>query len=125
MNYNKIATFTFAIVHFHVTMFQEHWICQIYCSYICCSAAQWFPTLCNPMDCSFPGSSVHGIFQARIWSGLPFTSPGDIPDPEIEPTPPTSPALVGGFFTTELPGKLVFIYVIYIRTGFYMLPFPF
>ena len=30
------------------------------------SVAQWYPTLCNPMDCSLPGSSVHGIFQARI-----------------------------------------------------------
>ena len=28
--------------------------------------AQSCPTLCNPMDCSFPGSSVHGIFQARV-----------------------------------------------------------
>ena len=31
-----------------------------------CSVAQWYPTLCNPMDYSLPGSSVHGIFQARI-----------------------------------------------------------
>ena len=28
--------------------------------------AQLCPTLCNPMDCSLPGSSVHGIFQARV-----------------------------------------------------------
>ena len=31
-------------------------------------------TLCDPMDCSLPGSTVHGIFQARYWSGLPFPS---------------------------------------------------
>ena len=31
-----------------------------------CVRAQWCPTLCNPMDCSWPGSSVHGIFQTRI-----------------------------------------------------------
>ena len=36
------------------------------------------------MDCSPPGSSVHGIFEARV----PFPSPGDLPDPEIEPTFP-------------------------------------
>ena len=72
-------------------------------------------TLCNPMDCNLPGSSVHGIFQARIlervaisfsrdyWSGLPFPSPGNLPDPRIEPE---SLALAGGFFTTEPPGKL-------------------
>ena len=35
------------------------------------------------MNCSLPGSSVHGIFQARNWSGLPFPSPGDLPDPGI------------------------------------------
>ena len=38
--------------------------------------AQSCPTHCNPMDCSLPGSSVHGIFQARYWSGLSFPSPG-------------------------------------------------
>ena len=36
------------------------------------------------MDYSLPASSVHGIFQARVWSGLPFHSPGDLPDPGIE-----------------------------------------
>ena len=41
-------------------------------------------TLCDPMDCSLPGSCVHGILQARIWSGLPFPSPGDLPHPGIE-----------------------------------------
>ena len=37
------------------------------------------------MDCSPPGSSVHGISQARILSGLPFPSPEDLLDPGIEP----------------------------------------
>ena len=36
--------------------------------------------------CSSPGSSVHAIFQARIWSGLSLPSSGDLPDPGIEPT---------------------------------------
>ena len=58
-----------------------------------CSAAQLFET---PVDCSPPGSSVHGILQARIleWGALP--SPRDLPDPEIEFA---SPALAGRFFT--------------------------
>ena len=34
------------------------------------------PTLCHPMDCSPPGSSVHRVLQARYWSRLPFPSPG-------------------------------------------------
>ena len=40
---------------------------------------------CNPMDCSPPGSSVHRILQTTILSGLPFPTPGDLPDPGIEP----------------------------------------
>ena len=34
--------------------------------------AQSCQTLRDPMDCSLPGSSVHGIFQARVWSGVPL-----------------------------------------------------
>ena len=43
------------------------------------------PTLCDPMNCSLPGSSVHEIFNARIlgWVAIPFSR--DIPDPGIEP----------------------------------------
>ena len=48
----------------------------------------------DPMDCSSPGSSVHAIFQARIWSGLSFPSSGDLPDPGIEPTSLISSAYV-------------------------------
>ena len=59
-------------------------------------------TLCNPMDCSLPGFSVHGILQARILEWLPFPSPGDLPNPGTEPM---SPALAGRFFTTEPLGK--------------------
>ena len=43
------------------------------------------PTFCCPTDCKPPGSSVHGISQARNWTGMPFSSPGDLPDPEIKP----------------------------------------
>ena len=51
--------------------------------------AQSCPTLCDPMDGSVPGSSFHGIIQARIleWVAIPFS--GDFPDPEIEPRSPT------------------------------------
>jgi len=42
-----------------------------------------------PMDCSQPGSSVHGILQAKYWSGFPFPSPGDLANPGIEPGSPT------------------------------------
>ena len=100
--------------------------------------AQSCPTLSNPMDRSPPGSSVHGIFQARVlergaiafsshvqlfvtpktvarqaplsmgfsrreyWSGLPFPSPGDLPDSGIKPW---SPALQADSLPSEPPGK--------------------
>ena len=46
-----------------------------------------------------------GFSRQEYWSGLPFPPPGDLPDPEIEPTSPASPALAWGFFTTETLGK--------------------
>ena len=70
-----------------------------------CSVTQSSLTLCDPMDCSPPGSSVHEIFQAGILEWLPLPTPRDLPDPGIEPESPASPALAGGFFITELPGK--------------------
>ena len=50
--------------------------------------------------CSLPGFSVHGISQARILVWVP--PPGDLLNPGTEPA---FPALAGGFFTTEPPGK--------------------
>ena len=60
--------------------------------------AQSCLTLCDPMDCSLPGSSVHGILQARILEWVP---PGDLLNPGTEPPSLMSPALAGGFFTTS------------------------
>ena len=47
-------------------------VCVCVCVYLL--VAQWYPTVCNPMDCSLPGSSIHGILQARIleWVTIPF-----------------------------------------------------
>ena len=61
-------------------------------------------TLCDPMDCSLPGFSAHGIPQARIleWKWSPFPSPRDLPDPGVESV---SSALAGRFFTMEPLGK--------------------
>ena len=63
-------------------------------------------TLCDPMNRSPPGSSVHGIFQARIleWVAISFSG-GNLLDPGIEPISPASPSLAGRFYTTGPPGK--------------------
>ena len=57
--------------------------------------AQSCLTLCNPVACRLPGSSVHGFPRQKYQSGLSFLTPGDLPNPGIEPT---SPALAGRFF---------------------------
>ena len=68
-----------------------------------CSVTELCLTLCDPMDYSPLGSSVHGIFQARIWVAISFSRGSSRPG--IEPTPHASSALAGGFFTTVPPGK--------------------
>ena len=70
-----------------------------------CVRAQSCPTLCDPMDCSPPGSSVTKFSRQEYWSGLPFPPSGDLPDPGTEPKSLASPALAAGFFTTAPPGK--------------------
>ena len=46
-----------------------------------------------------------GLFQQVYWSGLPFLSPGDLPNSGLEPASPAAPALAGRSFTTEPPEK--------------------
>ena len=70
-----------------------------------CGCAQSRLTLCDPMDCNPPGSSVHGISRQEYWSGLPFPPPGDLPDPRIDPTFPMSPELQADSLPTEPSGK--------------------
>ena len=55
------------------------------------------PALCGHVDCSLPGSSVHGVLQRECWSEQPFLSPGDFPDPGLEPASSVPPTLAGGF----------------------------
>ena len=44
------------------------------------------PTLCDPVDCSWPGSSVHGILlRQEYWNGMLCPPPGDLPYPGIKP----------------------------------------
>ena len=104
-NESAIHIYIPSFLDFLATYFTtEHWIefpvlynrfSLCYLLYVCVHAKllQSSLTLCNPMDRSLPGSSVHGIFRQESWSGLPSPLPGDLPDPGIEPVPPASPAL--------------------------------
>ena len=74
-----------------------------------CFIAQSCPTLCDSMDYSSLGSSVHGISQARMLEWVACPSPGDLPDPGIEPLSLMPPALVGELFTSRAPWEALCI----------------
>ena len=90
-------------------MINGFWKCDIYIvfviswiSYICCIQLcySWTVACQAPLSMGFP--------RIDYLNGLPFPSLGDLPDPNIKPT---SPALAGGCFTTESPGKPCGIYI--------------
>ena len=64
--------------------------CVCVCAHV---VTQLCPTLCDPMDCSLVVILSIGFFRWEYWSGLPFPSRGNLPDPGIEPESPVSPAL--------------------------------
>ena len=82
--------------HFQV---KPHLTRKYACVHVC---AQLCLTVCDPMGRSRPGSTFHGISQARTLEWVAIPSPGDISDSVIEPE---SSALAGRFFTTLQPGK--------------------
>ena len=55
--------------------------------------AQSCLTLCSPMDCSWPGSPVHQVSQARVLKWVAISFSRDLPYPGIKPASPVSPAL--------------------------------
>ena len=70
--------------------------------YCCCLVTKSCLTLCDPMDCSPPGFSVHGISQARIleWVAMPSSRASSQPRDQTQVSCPA-----GGVFATEPPGK--------------------
>ena len=66
---------------------------------VCANSLQSCPTLCSSVDCSPPGSSVHGLFQARILEWVAMPSSRGSPDSGIKRAFLISPALAGRFFT--------------------------
>ena len=79
----------------------------VYMSVCVCVQLLSYVRLCDPMDCSPPGSSVYGIFQARIleWVAISFCRGSSQPRDQTRIS--VSPALAGGFFTIVPPGKPV------------------
>ena len=91
-------------------MKQELYILVCVCVCVCAQllsrvwlfATRWTVAYQAPLSMGFP--------QQEHWSGFPFPSPGDLPDPGIKPE---SPASAGRFFTTEPPGKPICLSEIY------------
>ena len=80
------------------------------CVCVCANSFQLRPTVCDPMDCCLPGSSVHGILQARKlkWIAMPSSRGSSLlKDPTHGPLRPWQ-ALAGGFFTTSTTWETFF-----------------
>ena len=73
---------------------------------VCLFVAQLCLTLCSPMKHSPQAPLFMGFSRQECWSGLPFPSPGDLPNPEIEPG---SPTLQADSLLSELSGKLLLL----------------
>ena len=76
-------------------VFQNLWGLDLFRTEMCV-LSRFRAILCDPMDCSPPGASVHGISQARIPEWLACPLPRDLPDPGTEPWSPVAPALQAG-----------------------------
>ena len=70
-----------------------------------CLVAQLYPTLCDPMNYSPPGSWSMEFSWKEYWSGLPFPPPRDLLDPGIELESPVSPALQVDSLPAESSGE--------------------
>ena len=70
----------------------------------CAQSLQSCTTLCDPVDCSPPGSSVHGISQSGILEWVAMPSSRDLPDPGVGLT---SPALQADYLPAKPWGKAV------------------
>ena len=101
---NVSITSIVAIISQHIHKSNHHAV-----HLCCCLVTESCPTLLQsqaPLSLEFS--------RQEYWSGLPFPSPGDLPDPGIEPT---SPALAGGFFTIWATGKPA-VHLSYIQFSF-------
>ena len=72
--------------------------------------------LATPWTTAYKAPPSMGFSRQEYWSGLLFSTAGDLPDSGTEPTSLASPALAGRFFTAEPPGKAHIIYYIAIKT---------
>ena len=80
-------------------------LCGKLCVCVCAHSFSHVQLIVTPRTVARQVPLSIGFSRQEYWSEQPFPSPGDLPDPGMEPMSLVSPALVGGFFTTELPEK--------------------
>ena len=85
------------LLHLSVCLNQVLCVCAQSLSCVRVFSTSWRVARQAPVSMRFP--------RQEYWSGLPFPSPGNLPNPGMDPTSLASPSLAGGFFTTEPPGK--------------------
>ena len=86
--------------------------------------AQSCPTLCHPMDCSRQAPLSLGFSRQQYWTGFPFPSPGDRPNPGIEPgspplqadSLPSEPPVFQAFYLYPAIYMFICIYILTVRT---------
>ena len=86
----------------------QHTQCLWYLCCVCAHVLSCVQLFCSRVERGPPGSSLHGIPRQEHWSELSLPPPGGLPDPGIKPE---SPALAGGFFTTEHLGSLTITFL--------------
>ena len=102
----NLIFFTTCLFSFCLT----HWTSYLHISPLCvCVCARLCPNLCNPMDCSLPGSSVYGILQARILEQIATASFRGLPNQGFKSASHAFPALVGRFFNTSTTWEALII----------------
>ena len=118
------------IINFAIKIFITWWrgisICKdilreeiSVCVYVCVLVYVRFSHvwLCDIMDCIPPGTSVHGILQAKILEWVAMSSSGNLPAPGIEPALFCLLYCQVGSFPLAPPGKLVLVYTVFSKGG--------
>ena len=94
-------------------IYMEYMHTYMFSIVVYCLVAKLYPTsFVTPWTVAHQVPLSMEFSRQEYWSGLPFPSPGDLPDSRMEPV---SPALAGGFFTTEPPGKPIYFIYIYAK----------
>ena len=84
---------------------------------LCAKSLQLCLTLCDPMVCSLPGSSVHGIFQARMLEWVAMPSSRGSSQSRSQTKVSNGSCIADRFFTTEPPGKPVYLLLLFLKNS--------